>query len=398
MRLGVSAWVVPTVHATVGVMRASKLRIGIVGAGLGGAAAGSLLQAAGYEPVIFEQARAVTRLGAGIHLSPNVTRILYRIGVGEALAARGVRPRAWVSRDWDTGEVTLDLPLRDVAQSRYGAPYLTVHRGDLHMALVEALRPDSLRLGAQVVGLEPTGDVVTLVLSDGERVEVDVVIGADGVHSQVREILLGPEAPIYTGHVAHRSLIPMSRFDGLRFDDVTKWWHPERHIVVYYVTAPRDQIYLVTGVPEPEWRHEEWAAPGDPDELCAIFADFHPEVQALVGGATEVMNWAILEREPFALWSEGRVVMLGDACHPMKPHMGQGGAMAIEDAAMLVRCLENSPDDLDYAFALYAANRQPRTGRVQHLSHHNDWLQHQAASDPEWVFGYDVFSEPLVDV
>lgn len=374
----------------------TDVRIAIIGAGLGGCAAGSLLQQAGYAPTVYEQAPAVTRLGAGIHLSPNVTRVLERIGICDDLARKGVRPRAFVSRDWDTGAVTLDFALRDVAETRYGAPYLTVHRGDLQIALFEALTPGSVQLGKTLVDIERGDDAITLIFADGTRAEADVVIGADGVHSRVREILLGPEEPIYTGHVAHRSIMPMERFDGHVFEDTTKWWHPDLHIVVYYVTGDRSSIYFVSGVPEPEWPHDEWAVAGDPDQVRDAFAGFHDEVRLLLSGCTEVINWAILERKPFELWGEGPIVMLGDACHPMKPHMGQGAAMAIEDAAMLVRCITERPTDFADAFQLYAANRRARTAKVQYHSHHNDWLQYTETSDPDWVFAYDVFSEPLV--
>ena len=374
----------------------SKPRIAIIGAGLGGCSLCNLLAQAGYQPTVFEQADRVSRLGAGIHLSPNVTRVLHRIGIRDRLVSRGVQPRAWVSRDWDTGNVTLDFKLREVAEERYGSPYLTVHRGDLHMDLVSAVPARSLILGKRLVDLEPLDSHVKLLFADGTSAEADIVVGADGVHSRVREILVGMEDPIYTGHMAHRSVMPMDRFAGHIFDDSTKWWSPERHIVVYYLTGDRSHVYFVTGVPESEWEHEEWAVPGNPDGVRVAFEGFHPEVRKLVDGCTEVMNWAILEREPFALWSQERVVMLGDACHPMKPHMGQGAAMAIEDSAMLVRCLEESPADFASAFRLYAANRQPRTARVQHYSHHNDWLQYAESSDPDWVWGYDVFTEPLV--
>ena len=372
------------------------VRIAIIGAGLGGCAAGCLLQSAGYEPIVYEQFEEITRLGAGIHLSPNVMRVLERIGIATELASKGLRPRAFVSRDWDTGAVTLDFALRGVAEERYGAPYITAHRGDLQLALYEALKPGSVRLGKYLQNIERSGKAFDLFFSDGTRAEADVVIGADGVHSRIREILLGPEEPIYTGHVAHRSIIPMERFDGHVFEDTTKWWHPDLHIVVYYITSNRSHIYLVSGVPEPEWPHDEWAVAGNPDAVRTAFGGFHDEVQLLLSCCTNVVNWAILERKPFELWTDGPLVLLGDACHPMKPHMGQGAAMAIEDAAMLVRCINQHPTDFGYAFEVYAANRRDRTAKVQHFSHNNDWLQHAEISDPDWVFGYDVFKEPLL--
>ncbi len=374
----------------------SDVRIAIVGAGLGGCAVASLLQQQGYTPEIYEQTPQITPLGAGIHLSPNVTRVLDRIGILDALVAVGSRPREWLSRDWDTGKVTLDYTLGDVAEEKFGSPYLTVHRGDLAVELVGAVDQQRLHLDKKLVGMEKGAGGTTLSFQDGTTAEADIVIGADGVHSKVREILAGPEEPIYTGHVAHRAMIPMDRYNGHIFDDDTKWWHPESHIVVYYIKADRSYIYFVTGVPEPDWPREEWVYDGDPNELRGHFDGYHDEVQLLLSQVDKVLNWAILERKPFELWSEGPIVMLGDACHPMKPHMGQGGAMAIEDAAMLARCIGDQPTDFDAAFRLYIANRQERTAKVQHYSHNNDWLQYQETSDPDWVFAYDVFTEPLV--
>lgn len=370
-------------------------RIAVIGAGLGGCAVASLLAQQGYQPVVYEQTREVTRLGAGIHLSPNVTRVLDRIGVLGALEDLGAKPDAWKSRDWDTGKLTLDLTLGETALAKYGAPYLTVHRGDLAMQLVGALPDGSLQLGKKLAGLDSSGDGVRLSFEDGSTAEADYVIGADGVHSRIRELLAGPEEPVYTGHVAHRAMIPMERYGGHVFDDDTKWWHPESHIVVYYITADHSHIYFVTGVPEPDWPHDDWVYQGDPNELRGHFDGYHADVQLLLSECDQVLNWAILERAPFELWRDGPIVMLGDACHPMKPHMGQGGAMAIEDAAMLARCIGENPTDFGHAFDLYAANRKPRTAKVQHYSHHNDWLQHTETSDPDWVFAYDVFTEPL---
>ncbi len=379
-----------------GIWRKPDARIAIIGAGLGGCAAAALLQQLGYRPQVYEQSGEITRLGAGIHLSPNVTRILRRIGVLDRLLAAGSRPRAWVSRDWDTGRVTLEYLLADRAEEKFGAPYLTVHRGDLALALVSAVRPESLHLGKRMVDLEQRSGGTVLCFEDGSRIHADVVIGADGVHSKIREVLFGVEAPIYTGHVAHRAIIPVSRYRGHVFGDSTKWWSPESHIVVYYITRERSHIYFVTGCPEPDWCHDDWVYEGDPSELRRHFQGYHDEVQMLLSQCDQVLNWAMLERRPFEVWHAGPIVMLGDACHPMKPHMGQGGAMAIEDAAMLARCIGESGDDFPSASRLYTANRRERTAKVQHYSHHNDWLQYTETSEPDWVFAYDVFDVPLV--
>ena len=368
-------------------------RIAIIGAGLGGLAAAALLQKAGYDAKVYEQTPTVTRLGAGIHLGPNVTRILRKIGIEPELRRIGAQPDRWANRAWNTGEMSFDCILGPGAEKRYGSPYLILHRGDFHEILCQAVKPESIGWGKRLVDLDMSGTSVRLTFDDHTHAEADWVIGADGVNSRVREILLGPEAPKYTGYVAHRSIFPASRID-FHIDDCTKWWSPDRHIVVYFLTSDHREIYFVTGVPRPTWPEGVAWLPGDYDELRASFAGFEPRVQALLNASTEMTTWPLLERDPLPLWSRDRVVLLGDACHPMKPHMGQGAAIAIEDAAMLVRCLEHSGSgDLTAMFKLYETNRIERSSRVQHESHTGEWMRHPV--DPFWVYGYDVFNEPL---
>ena len=200
----------------------------------------------------------------------------------------------------------------------------------------------------------------------------DIVIGADGVNSRIRETLLGAEPPKYTGYVAHRAVFPIARVKGFTHDRCTKWWTDDRHMMVYFDTGKLDEIYYVTGVPEPDWDLSKSWVPSSIEEMRAAFDGWHAGVQSLIEGTVEVTKWPLLERDPLPLWSRGRPVLLGDACHPMKPHMAQGAAMAIEDAAMLTRCpVEVGADDYANAFALYEANRAERAGKVQLVSHNN---------------------------
>ena len=370
------------------------MRIAIVGAGLGGPAAAALLQAAGFDVHLYEQSTSFSRIGAGIHLGPNLVRVLYRIGIGERLAAQGVNPAAWVSRKWDTGEVMLDYPLGQGAIERWGARYLMVHRGDFHALLIEAVKPDTLHFGKRLTELDWTGKVVKLFFADGSKAEADIVIGADGVRSRCREILVGLEKPRFTGQVAYRSIFPMSRLAGLEYNDYTKWWAEDRIVLTYYITADRRDMYFVTSSPQMEWPHPTSSVTADMDELRAAFVGFHPEVQRVFQACPAATKWAQYDSEPLTVWSRGRVVLLGDACHPMTPYMGQGAAMAIEDGAMLTRCLQASSSDLDYAIRLYEANRKERTTAVQRSSRTNTWFKTHA--DPDWVFGYDVFQQPIV--
>lgn len=372
-----------------------KVRIGIVGAGLGGTTAAALLQRADFDVSVYEQAEAFDRSGAGIHLTPNAMKVLCEIGLEPRLMEIGVQPRSYVSREWDTGEVKLEVPLRGVVESRYGAPYLVVHRGDFHSVLISALAPGTIRFGKRLRNLDVTGSMARLEFDDETSAEVHVAVGADGVHSKTREMLFGPEKLVYSGHVAHRSISISGLSGDLPSNDYTKWWSPDRHVVIYFLTNARNEVYLVTDAPEEHWSHASWSTKFSSDELQTVFRGFHPEVRQIIEAGAEISKWPLLERAPLPLWSRDSAVLLGDACHPMKPSMAQGAAMAIEDAAMLARCIVAvESDDFDLAFRLYAGNRIGRTSRIQQESRVNRWLRDTAA--PDWVWGYDVFRESLV--
>lgn len=373
-----------------------KPTIAVIGAGLGGAAAGALLQQAGYDTKVYEQAPGFTRLGAGIHMGPNVIKVMRRIGIEDSLNAMGSHPDEWFSRDGRTGDYQSRIPLGEFAHAQYGASYITVHRGDLHELMVSALDPRQLHFNKHLVDVDERDDKVVMTFADGTTEEADIVIGADGVNSRIREKLLGTEAPTYSGWVAHRAIISAEKLKAydLDFEACVKWWSEDRHMMVYFVTGDEKEYYYVTGVPEPEWNHGTSFVESSRDEMRAAFDGYHPTVQALIDCTETVTKWPLLERNPLPLWHENRLVLLGDACHPMKPHMAQGAAMAIEDAAMLVRCLEEvGAHQYQEAFELYRYNRFERASRVQQVSHDNTWLRED--EDPAWVFGYDVYEVPL---
>jgi len=373
---------------------ARAVRIAIVGAGMGGLTAAAVLQRRGFEVRVYEQARRFARVGAGIQQSANSVRVLRALGLEPRLRSVAFQPASWTNREWDSGNMKYELPLGAAFEARYGAPYLLMHRGDLHAALVSAVAPGAIQMGRQLAGLEQTSSGVTLRFADGSVEDADAVIGADGVHSKVRELLLGPEAPRFTGRVAYRTTFPAWLLRNTPIDHCAKWWGPDRHIVIYYVTPDRSEVYFVTSLPEPEWREESWSAKGDLGQLRAAFSCFHPQVQTVLEACPEAHKWALYERDPLAKWSEGRVALLGDACHPMLPYMAQGAATAIEDAAILGRCLEGAgKDEIENAFARYQATRKERTSRIQLTSRRNEWMS--TRTDPDWVYGYDAWSEPL---
>ncbi|NVP56870.1 FAD-dependent monooxygenase [Mycoplana rhizolycopersici] len=372
-------------------MTERKEKIAIIGAGLGGAVAGALLQHSGFDVDVYEQAPSFSRLGAGIHMGPNVLKIFERFGVDKQVVAISSTPSHWFSRDGLTGDYLSRIPL-----DGYGATYCTVHRGDLQALQCDQLKPGTLHFGKKLVRLDDNGTDVMLEFEDGTSVRADIVIGADGINSKVREALLGFEKPNYSGWVGHRALISaekLKKFD-LEFEDCVKWWGPDRHMMVYYTTGRRDEYYYVTGVPHPAWEFDSAFVESSREEMASEFEGYHPIIQALIESTDEVTKWPLFNRNPLPLWSRGRLVMLGDACHPMKPHMAQGAAMAIEDAAMLTRCLEETGiSGYATAFKLYEVNRRDRATRVQTVSNANTFLLHQ--EDPSWVYGYDVYAQPL---
>ncbi|GAA5137505.1 FAD-dependent monooxygenase [Alloalcanivorax gelatiniphagus] len=379
-------------------MSNTKPTIAVIGAGLGGAAAAALLQKAGYPTQVYEQAPEFARLGAGIHLGPNAMKVMRRIGIEDQLERMGSHPSHWFSRDGETGEYLSRIPLGDFAKEEYGAAYITVHRGDLHALMVDQLDQDRLHFGKRLEKVDDQGDQVVMTFADGTEATADLVIGADGVNSVIREHLLGEEAPIYSGWVAHRAIISAEKLKAydLDFEACVKWWSGDRHMMVYYVTGDHKEYYYVTGVPEPDWNHGTSFVDSSREEMRAAFKNYGPEVQALIDCTETVTKWPLLERNPLPLWHDNRLVLLGDAAHPMKPHMAQGAVMAIEDAAMLVRCMETTgAENYADAFELYRYNRFERASRVQKVSHDNTWLRQN--EDPAWVFGHDVYEVPLKD-
>jgi salicylate hydroxylase/6-hydroxynicotinate 3-monooxygenase len=373
----------------------SKLKVAIIGAGMGGLTAAATLARAGIEATIYEQAERFTRIGSGIQMSPNAMKVLRAIGLEDRLRDIAFRPEHQLSRDWDTGHVNLDYPFGDTIEERYDAPYLLMHRGDLHALLASIVPDERIRRGKKLVGLDHLEHGARLTFQDGTTVEADAVIGADGVHSFVRERLFGPQRPTYSGRVAYRTTFPASLLRA-PIDDCTKWWGVDRHIVIYYTTRAKDEVYFVTSVPEPDWTVESWSLKASTEELRAAFVGFHPIVTDVLAVCPEVNKWAIFEREPMESWVRNNVVLIGDACHPMTPYMAQGAATSMEDAAVLARCLEGvGPDGVNAAFEAFAGARMERTARIQLVSHQNVWLHRSGNTD--WVFGYDAWQAPLSD-
>ena len=375
-------------------MPGHPLSIAIVGAGMGGLAAAAALRQTGIDVQVYEQATRFARIGAGIQMMPNSMKVLRCIGVEQRLREFSFAPYSHLNRAGDTGEITRELPM---PEGLYNAPYLCMHRGDLHDALLSAVPAARVHTDKKLVGLDQAKRRVTLSFADGSRASADAVIGADGVHSTVRELLIGRDAPVHKGRIAYRAVFPAALMGGKDIGPSrTKWWGEDRHIVIYYTTRAKSEVYFVTSVPEPfeGLTRESWSAKGDVQQLRAAYDGFHEDVRTVLAACPDCHKWAILEREPLPRWSDARVALLGDACHPMTPYMAQGAAMAIEDAAVLSRCLDGvAREDVADAFRRFEATRKARTARVQETSRKNIWLKEK--TDADWVYAYDAWTTPL---
>lgn len=374
---------------------------------MGGLTAAAALRRQGVEVQVYEQAEKFLRIGAGIQMSANAMKVLRGLGLEERLRKTAFQHRARRHRDFDTGDLKSEFNMWSVEQ-KFGAPHLMMHRGDLHAALLSLLPPEIVHLGKKLKGFEQNDASVTLTFTDGTTVTADAMIGADGVHSVVRQHLFGDEAPSYTGRIAYRSTFPRKLLGDLDIGDVaTKWWGPDRHIVIYYITAAQDEVYFTTSIPADVPALESWSLKGDLSELRAAFSAFHPEVRAVLDACPDTHKWPIYDRDPQESWGKGRVFLLGDACHPMTPYMAQGAASAIEDGAILSRAVAGvEAGGLHGAFLAYEATRKPRASRIQSLSHLNkrDWMRvdtdavdaaPKKNAEPDWVYGYNAWEAPL---
>lgn len=368
-----------------------ETRIAVIGAGLGGATVAAWLQREGFAVRVYEQARSFERMGAGIHVSANVMKVLRHLDAEHGLSKIGIHPDTFTSRKWDTGEVLFELPLGNTGQRQYGASYITVHRHDLHAAILEKVQPGTIEFGRRLTDVALNADAVRLSFGERPTVEADLVIGADGVNSKLREAVAGPSKSRFTGAVAHRAIYPSALLGGMTVRNCTKWWGPNSHILIYYIEQSRNEIYLVTSA-KGEWHSQASWKFCSRDEVLSAFEGFHPEVRQVIATAPQLTKWPILNIEPIDKWSGGRAVLLGDACHAMMPYMASGAAMAMEDAAVLARCLVQMDDSAE-AFRLYEATRRSRVDKVQRISAENSFLR--TPTDPTWVFGYNAITVPL---
>jgi len=388
------------------------MKVVIAGGGIGGLSAAIALCKVGFEVEVVERASALQEVGAGLQLSPNATKGLASLGVLEAVAAISSIPETLEMRIGRTGQKVFSIPIAREARNRYGAPYLHAHRADLIDILSRAAvqAGAQIRLGARVSAYVRDDAGLRVGLDTGAILPCDLLVGADGVRSAVRRQMLGEEAPRFTGAVAWRMTAPADVAPDLPQSAIV-WAGPGKHAVTYRIR--RGTLINFVGVVETrEWRSESWDQAGDPVELAKIFGDWASPIPDIIASASHCFVWALFDRDPLPSWSEDRVTLLGDACHPMPPFQAQGAAMAIEDAVVLAKCL-NAEGVSQASLQRYEKLRKPRTSKVLASARANMGVFHrsnivtQAAtygpmkladrlfpsfvrSRQDWIYGYDV--------
>jgi salicylate hydroxylase len=392
----------------------------VVGAGIGGLVTALACRKAGIGVTLLEQAAALKEVGAGVQISSNGSAVLRELGLAAAVAAVAVRPVSFRVLSFESGEVIADFPLGPEAAARYGATFYQLHRADLLAILAEALPPGVLRLGARVVSIAQDAAGVGARLASGEEVRGDLLVGADGIHSAVRQALGITDDRKFSGKLVWRALVPADRIAQLDFKDRFYGYAGRDRMVWAYWVRPRALFNFGGVVPSGEVHAESWSASGELADLRASFAGANPRLARLIEAVEAPFITGLYDRDPLARWSFGRVTLLGDAAHAMLPYLAQGACQSIEDAFVLAECLKRGGETgIEAALADYEIRRRPRTTKVQATARATSifWLEKDpvrirardgrmkglAQIDPlattvwKWLYGHDAVAGARAD-
>ncbi|MGA2412044.1 MAG: FAD-dependent monooxygenase [Candidatus Binataceae bacterium] len=377
--------------------------IAVVGGGLAGLAMAAALAKFGFAAEVFEAAPHLGEIGAGVNVSPQAIRVLRAIGLGEAVAAAANVATGVLTRDMHSGAA---LDYRDHAnmQAHFGAPLCTFHRADLLEALARGVDRARIHLGHRLVALEEAADRVELRFAGGVTHDAELLLAADGIHSQVRRALYGDDHPSYTGQMVWRALVSGASVPAgvLEPSGHVQWLGSGRHFFAYYLRG-RDVVNIVTQQDTEQWVEEGWSTPGDVAEMRASFPNPEPRLAALLDAATACSKWGLFLRPLTKNWGRGRIQLIGDAAHAMLPNAGQGAAQAFEDAYILARWLAALPADPVTAMENFRRVRIPRVHAVQRSSSSIVRAKHDydprgpdtarakvdAVEAMAWIWGYD---------
>jgi salicylate hydroxylase len=334
-------------------------RVLIVGGGIGGLTAALALERQNAEVIVAEQSPQLSEIGAGIGLAPNAVKALRALGLEDKINAIAWASEFAVVRSWKSGRPISRVPQGEYRE-KFGAPSLTVHRADLLDVLAGALRATDVRLGRHCIGVETQGSGAVARFADGSAIEADLVVGADGIHSKVRESLFGADAPRFTGCICFRGMAPADAVPrDINTADVTLWMGPHGH-VVHYLVRRGELLNIVAHIDSDAWTEESWTRECDVGEVMATYARWNPALTRVFPSSARWYKWALYDRDPPERWSKGRATLLGDSAHAMLPYLGQGAAMAIEDGCVLAAMLTRHAGDIEHALTAYEELRKPR--------------------------------------
>ena len=339
-------------------------KVAIVGAGIGGLTAAIAMRRRDIEVEVYEQSPQIAEIGAGVSLSPNAIKAFRALGLDRQIAAIGFESDNQLVRAWNTGDILSKVFRKGVYQKEFGAPYLSAHRADLVEVLRQQLPDNAMHLGARCTEVETGDNGARARFADGAEIEADLIVGADGIRSVVRQSLFGRDVPRFTGSVCWRGLVPLDAFPhGLISTDLTLYMGPRSH-VIHFMVRGGTLVNFVAHVETDAWTQESWTQECERSEVMETFAGWHDPLLRLLGSSERYYKWALYDRDPLKSWSKGRVTLLGDAAHAMLPHIGQGACMAIEDGYALADLLAQCPDNLTEALRQYERLRLPRTRRA----------------------------------
>ena len=354
------------------------MHILIAGAGIAGLTAAVALRRHGIEATVLEQAHEIREIGAGVQIASNGALVLRQLGLEEAVRKAGVIPGSYDYRDLTTGQMLYAAPLGEEAAMRYGAPLYNLHRADLVQILIDALPPDALHLDAKCTAVVQDATGVEVRLQSGKVFCGDALIGADGIHSFVREHLRGPEEKVFANILMWRALISAERLRGVGLEERGNYWFgPGRTLITYWVRSK--QLYsILASVPAEEVQRESWTESGDIDDLRRSFGDIEPRARRMMDQIESAFVTGMYYRDPVESWTSGRITLIGDAAHPMVPFLAQGACQGIEDAWTLARVVARSQNDIPSALREYEQRRRPRTTRMQSGARAAVKLMHEA--------------------
>jgi 3-hydroxybenzoate 6-monooxygenase len=345
----------------------TPLNLIVAGGGIGGLAAAYVLGRSGHSVTVLEQAGTFGEIGAGIQLGPNIFKMFEYLGLTDAVNRVAFFPPGLGMNDVRTGEKVIRVPLGETARAAYGYPYGVIYRVDLHQVFLDACKalPNvALRTSSKVESFEQDATQVTVRLAGGEMLQGDGLIGADGLWSRIREMVVGDGKPRVSGHIAYRAVLKREAVpEHLWSDDVLLWGGEKTHLVHYPLR--RGELFNLVAVFHSNRYDEGWNTFGDTAELNERFSQAVPQVRELLGKIETWKMWVLCDREPVKNWSDRRATLLGDAAHPMLQYLAQGAGQAIEDAVVLGEALRVTQGDIGQAFQKYQQARYLRTGRVQ---------------------------------